>query len=86
MAYLKYSELFRLRGYASLLYIPGSGSAHSEAWQLSKPAPFCSDEARAVEVIDGGRVLHRLAIPIASERANSMILKFTEIDCNADER
>ena len=63
-AYLKHSQLLGVRSRSKLLLDSGSGPAPGEGGQLPEPPSLRPDEAGAVQVVDRGRVLHRLALAV----------------------
>jgi hypothetical protein len=68
MSYLKQSQLFRVcRNCRFLRTVSVSASASGERRQLTQPSTFGPDEARAVEVVHRGRVLHRVALAVGAE-------------------
>jgi hypothetical protein len=67
MSHLKQSQLFRVcRNWSFLRAVSVSASASGKCRQLTQPSTFGPDEARAVEVVHRGRVLHRVALAVGA--------------------
>ena len=62
--HLKHSQLLGVRSRSKLLLDSWSGPAPGEGGQLPEPPSLRPDEAGAVQVVDRGRVLHRLALAV----------------------